>query len=532
MITVASYIISILLAPVISLVIYRLTLDPLRNYPGPIIAKFTDGYAGYHASNKCLHLATFFDHEKYGPIYRQGPNRLVFNSVNALQDIYLNPRIGKGHVYSQSQFFEHKNIFGTLDMEGHRQKRKLYGQVLPDRSLREFEPAMRKEVDVFLRLLLESKSEIVNMTPLCERLTTDIAGQLGFGQSLSTQTENTNRSLPRAMVSINFIISIFMAWPTISITWRFLRRLNRKNGSVYTSSLKRIINARMALPADAKHDFYSITNSPSGTEHLRLDRGQLWAEVVFFLPAGGTTLSAALSAVFFYLSRHPDVYERLASEIRTAFSSGTSIQNGPQLAGSKYLRAVIDETMRVSPPFVGTFWREPHSLKTESFVVDGHVIPRDTLVGVNPYCIMHNAEYFPDPFTYQPDRWLEPHSPSDSGESKQPRAAWKKAFSPFCLGETSCIGKPLAYLETSLVIATTLWYFDFDKAPGQAGKLGEGVEGRTDGRGRVGEYQLNDLLVSDHHGPNLVFKPRGEFLKELESSLETRSDSLQRIHGL
>jgi hypothetical protein len=64
---------------------YRVLLHPLRNYPGPFLAKITDGYAGSYAISKRLHLATFQDHHQYGPVMRHGPNRLVFNSAKALQ---------------------------------------------------------------------------------------------------------------------------------------------------------------------------------------------------------------------------------------------------------------------------------------------------------------------------------------------------------------------------------------------------------------------------------------------------------------
>jgi hypothetical protein len=35
----------------------------------------------------------------------------------------------------------------------------------------------------------------------------------------------------------------------------------------------------------------------------------------------------------------------------------------------------------------------------------------------------------------------------------------------------------MAYLETSLFIAKTLWYFDFEAAPGKLGALEEGSQG-------------------------------------------------------
>lgn len=46
----------------------QLLLHPLRKYPGPFLAKFTDGYIGYHAMLKRLHLATYDGLTKYGKL--------------------------------------------------------------------------------------------------------------------------------------------------------------------------------------------------------------------------------------------------------------------------------------------------------------------------------------------------------------------------------------------------------------------------------------------------------------------------------
>lgn len=74
---------------------------------------------------------------------------------------------------------------------------------------------MSDEIDIFLKQLMNSDSEVVNLTPLCERLTADIAGHLAFGQPLHTQTEATNRLFPRAMVSMNAIVSLFSKIPVV-----------------------------------------------------------------------------------------------------------------------------------------------------------------------------------------------------------------------------------------------------------------------------------------------------------------------------
>lgn len=106
--------------------------------------------------------------------------------------------------------------------------------------------------------------------------------------------------------------------------------------------------------------------------------------------------------------------------------------------------------MRKSPPFLGTFWREPHASYHEPFVVDGHVIPPDTIVGISPYSVMPNEAYFPESFAFRPERWLGPEG-EQSGTAvsgvqiEQERSVVRAAFAPFALGETGCLGKAMAY---------------------------------------------------------------------------------------
>lgn len=250
-----------------------------------------------------------------------------------------------------------------------------------------------------------------------------------------------------------------VAWPAVSICWPILRRLNRKNGREFSRALQNLIKARMLLPRESRHDFYSIAAGDDIPTEQSLGSSELWAEAVFILPAGkslrsltsmlmetlltgarptgGTTVSTALSGIFFYVSRYPDVYAKLADEIRTRFKSSSDIQTGAQLSSCKCLRAVIDETLRMAPPFVGTFWREADPSMKEPLVVDGRLIPRGTMVGVNPYCLMHNEPYFPDSFKFRPQRWLEPEDgEEESAEEEAVRTTARRAFAPFALGET------------------------------------------------------------------------------------------------
>ncbi|APA08633.1 hypothetical protein sscle_04g034030 [Sclerotinia sclerotiorum 1980 UF-70] len=516
----ATYAMVTSLSLILSILIYYLAFDPLRRFPGPLIARFTDGYAGYHAIRRRLHLQTLSDLQRYGPVYRQGPKRLVFNTVEALHDIYLNPRINKARAYRYSSLEGQENLLSTIDKQRRRQKRKIYGRLLSERALQDFEPTMHVETNVFLRQLLANAGtgKPLNMTPQCERLATDISGLLAFGHALETQVKDDNRFLPRAIMGRMALANMFVAWPTLSIIGlpKLVVWWNNAKFDAFRALLMRIINNRVALPRDAKHDFYSVASTEAKNSSVQLptleNTKELWGEATFLVPAGGMTTAGVLTAVLFYLSRHPAAYARLAHEIRATFPNAESIKRGPLLAGCTYLRAVIDESLRLSVPTTSMPWREEEILpsvgtQNEPFVVDSHVIPPGTMVVVNTYCIMHNPTYFPNPFTFQPERWL------DEVNSETLRLA----FVPFGTGDAMCLGKGMAYLETSLVIAKTLWYFDFAQASGEAGMLGGGRSHAMDkARSKTDEFQLYDGIVSDHDGPSLVFTKRGTFYEDLE----------------
>ncbi|KAH7313899.1 cytochrome P450 [Stachybotrys elegans] len=510
----------------VAVISYHFAWDGLRKYPGPLLARYSDAYLGWNAVKRRVHVITYLNHQKYGPVVRLGPKRLSFNTITALKDIYLNPNVTKARTYVGSRMNNKASLFNFIDKNEHRKSRKMVGSALSDMSLRKFEPTMMQQIDIFLERLLQSckdgPSQVVDMTPCCQRLGVDIVGHLAFGYALNTQAETTHRFIPEAMNGLSARLNLLMTWPSLrkldgGVQWLFKKRVERFRGV-----LRHMIDTRMAMPRNAKHDLYFFAAGDGSTnteEEDDLRNTQIWAEGGIFFTAGGSTTATAIAACLFYLSRNPSIYSTLASEIRSAFESGRDIRNGPKLAACKYLRAVIDETLRMSPPIPGPMWREQDmtAARKESLVVDGHVIPPGTSVGVGLYSIMHNPEYFPEPFQFRPDRWLESDHEETTSETEA-RSIMRRAFVPFAMGERNCVGKAMAYLEASLTLAKTIWYFDFEKAQGETGDLGGGTVGGEAGRTVVEEFQLFDVFTVDHSGPSLRFKARGNLWQDFIAS--------------
>lgn len=155
--------------------------------------------------------------------------------------------------------------------------------------------------------------------------------------------------------------------------------------------------------------------------------------------------------------------------------------------------------MRLSPPVPNTL---PRQVLRGGLILDGQQIPEGIVVATPHYTLHHNAEYFPEPFEYRPERWIV----DPPRVTEQDVAVAHSAFCPFSIGPRSCIGRGMAYMELRTTLARTLFLYDMRLAPGTT--LGEGGPDLERGRQRAGEYQLKDTFTSMRDGPMVEFRLR------------------------
>lgn len=484
--------------------LYRLYFHPLARYPGPFLAKISDMYGAWHSMMGRLHIETEKGHRKYGPAFRQGPNKIVFNTETALHTIYNSTKVCKSRGYkamlpSPGAY----NTFTSVDKEMHARKRKVMSQGLTDQCIRRFEPTLLAHVDVFIKRLCRGAvgawpAQALNMTECCRHLSYDVMGAFGFGQPFRMQTSDDNHFLLHAVKTLMHKVSVYVQHPalqTLRLEALFSRRSSRMRAR-YARLMADLVQRRLAAGRDAQHDLFAFLAHAG-----EFSADELWAESRFLLIAGGDTVSTVLASLFFYLAAHPDCYQKLAEEVRSTFASAAEIQWGARLASCGYLRASMDEAMRMSPPIATTLWREVCA--DDGLVVDGLLLPRGVDVGVSPYALHHNERLFPDSFAFCPERWIVSANTSPADVERM-----RRAFSVFSVGPRACAGRRLAYVELSDALARTVWYLDLYSADGFLASLQGGQVGARYGRHRAREFQLEDHITCHHDGPYLRFRVR------------------------
>ncbi|CAL5866688.1 uncharacterized protein PFLUO_LOCUS898 [Penicillium psychrofluorescens] len=173
------------------------------------------------------------------------------------------------------------------------------------------------------------------------------------------------------------------------------------------------------------------------------------------LLAGRDTTASLLSSVFFYLARHPNVWNRLRREIVDAFGDSKNARaeiTQTKLKDIPYLRYVLNETLRLQPPVPANF---RVATKDTSLPVGGGpdqrspiYIKKGTMVMYNVYAMHRRTDFWgADARLFRPERWEE-----------NAKHGWE--YLPFNGGPRICLGQQYALTEASYTVVRLMQHFD------------------------------------------------------------------------
>jgi cytochrome P450 len=272
-----------------------------------------------------------------------------------------------------------------------------------------------------------------------------------------------------------------------------LRFMHLADSKLQAREALELENRKSGKPArkDIFHYLFDNQDIESGKGY---NRNEFHADAQLLIAAGSDGTSTAMSSAMFYLLKNPETMEKLIKELRESVDTVEELKL-PKINQLPYLHGVMEEALRLTPPFPSAL---PREVLKGGMMIDGHFIPAGIDVGVPPYSIHRNEMYYPDAWAYKPERWL-PHADGI--------VSAKLAFFAFGLGSMNCSGKNVAYLAMKLAMAKLFYQYDV-KVPDDVGLVGGGrVDGEA-GRSREGEFQIIDWMVGYRDGPIVQFRKR------------------------
>lgn len=250
--------------------------------------------------------------------------------------------------------------------------------------------------------------------------------------------------LTETLFGVDFAPEMAELWPGILqavhyispgpwVLWRGLSKVGYdKNLRMIDDYLYRIIAARRENPGREDDLLGALIHNPAMTDDLIRD------QLMTMLIAGHDTSTANLAWTLHLLGKHPQAMIRAQEEVRRVL--GDEPPRFENLRELTYLSQVIDESLRLFPPIhLGS------RVAATDLKFKGYHIPEGTRVLYSIYLTHRHPEYWPNPNTFDPDRFAP--------GQKRPTPY---TYLPFGGGPRNCIGAAFATVEAKVVLARIL----------------------------------------------------------------------------
>ncbi|KAH7911458.1 cytochrome P450 [Hygrophoropsis aurantiaca] len=221
--------------------------------------------------------------------------------------------------------------------------------------------------------------------------------------------------------------------------------------------LREAVDKHTKMTMNGDKQKYELTDDDTLLDHLvrfTTDPVVLKDEILNIMIAGRDTTAGTLTFVVYFLATHPQVLARLREEILTKIGP-TNRPTYDDIREMKYLRAVINETLRLFPavPFNvresvnAATWPSTYPAEKPFY------IPAKTSVSYSVF-LMHRRKdlWGPDAEDFDPDRFLDERL----HKYLTPKPF---IFLPFNAGPRICLGQQFAYNEMSFMIIRLLQNF-------------------------------------------------------------------------
>lgn len=167
-----------------------------------------------------------------------------------------------------------------------------------------------------------------------------------------------------------------------------------------------------------------------------------------FLFASQDATSSASTWLFQLMADRPEILAKVREE-NLAVRNGDRNQEFSMdiLEKMTYTRAVVKETLRYRPPVIMV----PYMVKKSFPMTDSYTAPKGSMVVPTVYPALHDPEAYPEPETFDPDRWI-------TGDAEKAAKNWLV----FGTGPHYCLGQTYAQLNLMAMIGKASLHLNWE----------------------------------------------------------------------
>jgi cytochrome P450 len=399
-------------------------------------------------------------HDKYGSVVRVAPDELSFIDPRAWKDIYLHKAFVCPQVWgSRPPGVEAHNVISAPVID-HTRFRKVLQAAFSEKATREHEPTVQHYVDLLIARLNDAisdskrKAATIDLVQWLNFTTFDIIGDLVWGSSFGSLEGSAYHPWMKVVLHFKAVLAAtsLKYYPTIeALLMKITPESAMADLQFALSTSHEKVQERLSRNSDRPDIISHIVAHNKTSPDIGLSQGEIEANSMAIIVAGSETLTM-LAAAIHYLLKNPESLKTLADENRASFSSQGQI-TAASTSSLPYLTAVINETLRISPPLPDGLRRE---VPKGGAVIAGYSIPEGITVSVPCWSSFHSTSHFSFPDSFIPERWLKEDS---QGKSSPYQKDNKSAFLPFSTGPHNCLGQPLAWMEMRLILSRLIWNY-------------------------------------------------------------------------
>ncbi|QKX60337.1 uncharacterized protein TRUGW13939_07481 [Talaromyces rugulosus] len=425
------------------------------------------------------HLAGL--HKKHRVI-RIGPSHLSYSDHSAIKDIY-----GHSTKCSKGDFYDilsgtHYHLADVTDKIEHQRKRKVLSSAYAIKNLADWEHKIADKVDRLIKQfdtrcttpLLPGNKPVQEDLSIDYRMwtnffTMDAIVDIGLSTSTGFLDKGNDETIAelydgsrhivsyRDVLHSNLTAQSHLVWigewfPKVQ---KFVQMVSSKYNTMFSKGplydgivLHQARERFKRYQSGEKLDefFQALMESKNGQQHM-LEWGEIVAEISIMLNAGSVSTAIAINNTMYLLLKNPKCLVTVRGEIDSVTEEGETVIAYEKVKYLPYLRACVDEAMRIFPP---TPFNLPRKTPSEGATIFREYVAGNTTVSMSSYVAHRDENVFPDPETFRPERWL-----GEEGKQLQPY------FITFSAGARGCIGRNISYLEQLVITASVLHRYEF-----------------------------------------------------------------------